>query len=129
VHFAGFKAVGESLEKPLEYYKNNIGGAIGVLEAMRATGCKVRRLLCCPWLILRLRAGRFDMCGVIGVLQAMRAVGSKLRRRVDAMQISSADRFARREQPWCNAGGTVWRARRTSHARVAVCPARQHAPV
>ncbi|MCR5741477.1 MAG: UDP-glucose 4-epimerase GalE [Gammaproteobacteria bacterium] len=36
INFAGLKAVGESVEKPLEYYHNNITGAINVLEVMRA---------------------------------------------------------------------------------------------
>lgn len=40
IHFAGLKAVGESCEKPLEYYENNIGGTISLLEAMREAGCK-----------------------------------------------------------------------------------------
>ncbi len=40
IHFAGLKAVGESVEIPLEYYKNNIGGTISLLEAMRANNCK-----------------------------------------------------------------------------------------
>ncbi len=40
VHFAAFKAVGESSEKPLAYYRNNIGGLISVAEAMSASGCK-----------------------------------------------------------------------------------------
>ena len=35
IHFAGYKAVGESVSKPLEYYKNNIGSAATVLMAMR----------------------------------------------------------------------------------------------
>lgn len=34
IHFAAFKAVGESVEKPLKYYHNNIGGPISVLEVM-----------------------------------------------------------------------------------------------
>lgn len=38
VHFAGSKAVGESVEKPLEYYRNNIGGTLGLLEAMERHG-------------------------------------------------------------------------------------------
>jgi UDP-glucose 4-epimerase len=41
VHFAADKAVGESVEKPLKYFRNNIGGAIGLLEAMQAVGCDV----------------------------------------------------------------------------------------
>ena len=40
VHFAAFKAVGESCAKPLAYYRNNIGGLISVAEAMGASGCK-----------------------------------------------------------------------------------------
>ncbi|MBR3256909.1 UDP-glucose 4-epimerase GalE [Candidatus Saccharibacteria bacterium] len=40
IHFAGLKAVGESVEKPLEYYENNVGGAINLLRAMRETGVK-----------------------------------------------------------------------------------------
>lgn len=40
IHFAGLKAVGESCEKPLEYYDNNVGGAITLCEAMREAGCK-----------------------------------------------------------------------------------------
>ncbi|MEK8025727.1 UDP-glucose 4-epimerase GalE [Pseudaquabacterium rugosum] len=39
VHFAAFKAVGESTQKPLAYYRNNIGGLITVCETMRAHGC------------------------------------------------------------------------------------------
>ena len=40
IHFAGFKAVGESVEKPLEYYWNNITGTLTLLDAMRKEGCK-----------------------------------------------------------------------------------------
>ncbi|NLO45269.1 MAG: UDP-glucose 4-epimerase GalE [Clostridiales bacterium] len=40
IHFAGLKAVGESVQKPLEYYDNNIGGTIVLLEAMKNAGCK-----------------------------------------------------------------------------------------
>ena len=38
IHFAGLKAVGESVQKPLEYYKNNTQGSICLLEAMRQEG-------------------------------------------------------------------------------------------
>jgi UDP-glucose 4-epimerase len=38
VHFAGLKAVGESVEKPLLYYENNVGGTVALLEAMAAHG-------------------------------------------------------------------------------------------
>lgn len=40
IHFAGLKAVGESCRKPLEYYDNNIGGTIALVEVMRNNGCK-----------------------------------------------------------------------------------------
>jgi len=38
VHFAAFKAVGESTQKPLEYYRNNLGGLVTVAQAMQAHG-------------------------------------------------------------------------------------------
>jgi UDP-glucose 4-epimerase len=40
VHFAAFKAVGESVAQPLKYYRNNICGAIALFETMEAAGCK-----------------------------------------------------------------------------------------
>lgn len=40
VHFAGFKAVGESVEQPLKYYDNNLGGMVSLLQAMDACGCR-----------------------------------------------------------------------------------------
>jgi UDP-glucose 4-epimerase len=39
IHFAGLKAVGESVGKPLEYYSNNLGSTLVVLEAMRRHNC------------------------------------------------------------------------------------------
>lgn len=39
VHFAAFKAVGESTAQPLAYYRNNIGGLVTTCEAMRTAGC------------------------------------------------------------------------------------------
>jgi UDP-glucose 4-epimerase len=38
IHFAAHKAVGESVEKPLMYYKNNISGLLNVLEGMKENG-------------------------------------------------------------------------------------------
>src|SRR6476659_9568122 len=35
IHFAGLKAVGESVEKPLEYYENNLGATFSLVRAMR----------------------------------------------------------------------------------------------
>ena len=40
IHFAGLKAVGESVQKPLEYYENNIGGTITLCDVMRRHGVK-----------------------------------------------------------------------------------------
>ncbi len=40
VHFAGLKAVGESVYKPLEYYHNNITGTLVLCDVMRSHGCK-----------------------------------------------------------------------------------------
>ena len=40
IHFAGLKAVGESVQKPLEYYDNNIAGTLILLDVMRNHGCK-----------------------------------------------------------------------------------------
>ena len=40
VHFAGFKAVGESVEKPLDYYCNNLNTTLTLLHVMREFGCK-----------------------------------------------------------------------------------------
>ncbi len=38
IHFAGLKAVGESCEKPLTYYDNNVNGTVVLLKAMREAG-------------------------------------------------------------------------------------------
>ena len=38
IHFAGLKAVGESVERPLSYYDNNVTGTVVLLEAMQACG-------------------------------------------------------------------------------------------
>ena len=40
IHFAGLKAVGESVAKPLKYYRNNINTTLSLLEAMADTGVK-----------------------------------------------------------------------------------------
>ena len=40
MNFAGFKAVGESVQKPLEYYENNISGAITLLKVMKKHNVK-----------------------------------------------------------------------------------------
>jgi UDP-glucose 4-epimerase len=40
IHFAGLKSIGESVEKPFEYYNNNVGGAFILADVMREFGCK-----------------------------------------------------------------------------------------
>ena len=40
IHLAGLKAVGESVEKPLDYYDNNVGGSLVLLEALAAAGAR-----------------------------------------------------------------------------------------
>lgn len=40
IHFAGLKAVGESVQKPLEYFDNNVNGTLVLLDTMRKNGCK-----------------------------------------------------------------------------------------
>ena len=40
IHFAGLKAVGESVAKPIEYYHNNITGTLVLLDVMKKFGCK-----------------------------------------------------------------------------------------
>ena len=40
IHFAGFKAVGESVTKPIEYYSNNLGNTLTLVDVMREHGVK-----------------------------------------------------------------------------------------
>ena len=40
IHFAGLKAVGESVQKPLAYYENNVGGTVTLCQVMAEMGCK-----------------------------------------------------------------------------------------
>ena len=40
IHFAGLKAVGESVSKPLEYYENNINGTLVLVDVLRRYNCK-----------------------------------------------------------------------------------------
>lgn len=40
IHFAGLKAVGESVRKPLEYFDNNVNGTLVLCDVMREFGCK-----------------------------------------------------------------------------------------
>ena len=43
MHFAGLKAVGESVEKPVEYFDNNVGGSISLIKAMQC--CNIKTLV------------------------------------------------------------------------------------
>ena len=45
IHFAGLKAVGESVEKPIEYFENNIAGSISLLKAMKKADVKKNCIL------------------------------------------------------------------------------------
>ncbi len=40
IHFAAYKAVGESVEKPVEYYRNNLDGLLAIIESMKKYGTK-----------------------------------------------------------------------------------------
>ena len=40
IHFAGLKAVGESVEKPIKYYNNNVVGSVVLIEVMKKFDCK-----------------------------------------------------------------------------------------
>lgn len=40
IHFAGLKAVGESVQKPLLYYENNIGGTVVLVDLLDKYGCR-----------------------------------------------------------------------------------------
>lgn len=40
IHFAGLKAVGESITKPIEYYENNISGTLVLINVLHQSGCK-----------------------------------------------------------------------------------------
>ena len=40
IHFAGLKAVGESMREPMKYYSNNIAGTITLVEVMEKHGCR-----------------------------------------------------------------------------------------
>ena len=40
IHFAGLKAVGESVQKPLEYYDNNVCGTVNLLKVLQKHNCK-----------------------------------------------------------------------------------------
>ena len=40
IHFAGYKAVGESVREPLKYYRNNLDSTLTLLEVMQEAGCK-----------------------------------------------------------------------------------------
>ena len=41
IHLAALKAVGESVQKPLEYYENNMGGALNLFRCMKEVLLKI----------------------------------------------------------------------------------------
>ena len=45
IHFAGLKAVGESVEKPIEYYDTNVGGTFVLADVMNAFNCKTNAFI------------------------------------------------------------------------------------
>lgn len=53
IHFAGFKAVGESVKKPLQYYRNNLDSTMTLLEVMEEFGCK-KLVLSFTWIYMLL---------------------------------------------------------------------------
>ena len=64
IYFAGLKAVGESVEKPLEYYENNVCGSINLLEVMKEFNCKkfVFSSLAKGFLGWKVKIGIDEMC-------------------------------------------------------------------
>lgn len=59
IHFAGSKAVGESVDQPLSYYDNNVGGSMALLAAMAATG--VRTLIFSSSATVYAQSGRLPL--------------------------------------------------------------------
>ncbi|ALN59217.1 UDP-glucose 4-epimerase [Lysobacter enzymogenes] len=59
IHFAGSKAVGESVGRPLSYYDNNVGGSMALLAAMAATG--VRTLIFSSSATVYAQSGRMPL--------------------------------------------------------------------
>ncbi len=56
IHFAGYKAVGESVAKPIEYYHNNMTGTLLLCDTMRKHGCKnIIFVLLLPYMVIRCR--------------------------------------------------------------------------
>ena len=50
IHFAGLKAVGESVEKPIEYYENNLQSTLVLVDVMRNHG--VKKIVFSSWFLL-----------------------------------------------------------------------------
>ena len=51
IHFAGLKAVGESVAKPWEYYENNIAGTLTLVDVMRKHGVKIKYVKVCLFVL------------------------------------------------------------------------------
>jgi UDP-glucose 4-epimerase len=56
VHFAALKAVGESAKKPLEYYENNISGALTLFRCMSDAKCMPAASKACQQLVKHIRS-------------------------------------------------------------------------
>ena len=65
IHFAGLKAVGESVQKPLLYYNNNLIGTITLLEVMAAHGCKKVFILLLKIIIIKRYVNKFTLILVV----------------------------------------------------------------
>ena len=71
IHFAGLKAVGESVQKPVEYYTNNLDSTLVLIQSMREHGCRNIRFLCiiaAPEGLSRLQKEHPDVDIVVGAL-------------------------------------------------------------
>ena len=64
IHFAGYKAVGESVAKPIEYYRNNLDTTLTLLEVMKEYGCKnitLMNIIAAPEGIAKVQADHPDV--------------------------------------------------------------------
>ena len=73
IHFAGLKAVGESVQKPWEYYENNIAGTLTLVDVMRQHGVK-NIIFSSSATVHRYAEGRSGMeCDFASLLQSYRS--------------------------------------------------------
>jgi NAD(P)-dependent dehydrogenase (short-subunit alcohol dehydrogenase family) len=92
IHFAGLKAVGESVAKPTEYYRNNIDTTLTLLEVMKELGedtSDIKLLSCaggdeCKKAMMLLRAGKLNVDFVEGMICPGGCVGGPSKHRTEA---------------------------------------------